>query len=993
MNERRPDPPSDHPPSPGPASPAALDPATRATLDPARASETTLDPPSPPPPSPRSWRRRLRRAFAPRVLIHVLFWSWHAVWLVGVVFGLVPHVLPELLVDTVEGQVPWGITLSAVTLALLPVATLVGGWRLRHDHWRLFRLFYGVGGVAFSLLLFRLFFIREATPGVQLLLGTLAAGAAFYLAELFGGLRRLGAAAASVRMVGYSALLIIGAYAGVTLGLYAVPTIVLTIPEIFAAIGHALTHGRWLHLLAYSPFIFVFFVFVLYSFTLLLGLPLAVAVLYTRGYVRGLRAWSVERSPVAGVAITAATVTLWLVAFVGLSTQPQQAAFVRLAERPDSIAEQEDRLDHAESIRDGLINAYLAPHRYWGARGGNIQLARLYREAFGASADVMGPQLLFNAMAAPLLYDGDDMAADRARAEIRYEQFFDRPLQEGERSAVLAAVSATYDRTQAEAGLLDVGQRKVRLTQQDLRIEVDGDLARVSLHEVYVNQTWEQQEIFYYFSLPEHAAITGLWLGDTEDPRTRFPYVVAPRGAAQQVYKEQRQRRVDPALLEQVGPRQYRLRAFPIPPRNRRQGGQARPMHLWMEWTVLHDGTGWPTPQLAQARNVYWDDQTVRTLDGAPAEHDGWLPSRVRGDAVAREHRIDLGGFRITAEPVTTTPAWPTGRLAVVLETSLSMKAHAPEVDRVLAQLIDEGVTADLYLAPSPYGAQEPRRLALEPIEPHYYGGHTLVGALAQFDRLRGDTRYAAILVLSDEGSFALLQDEATPAPSGRGRPPQPGVQTLLTQHARDLRRAATAVENADLHAPVWLLHFEGLPHAYRDQVGDLLQRTHGGVATELSDVLARLGGGPVDGYRWRFEPRPAAAPAAPDERGDDPFAPIAARALVGHLAQQLDLQTLEGLDRIHEIAVQASVVTSWSSMIVLVNDAQREALRRAAEAEDRFDREAESGTEATTTPFAALELAATPEPEEWLLLSLVLLAVVWRLRSLRRPALAGTPA
>ncbi|MEM9456605.1 MAG: TIGR02921 family PEP-CTERM protein [Myxococcota bacterium] len=993
MNERRPAP--DHPPPPGPRP------------DPVPRTEPERDPePDPgsstPPPSSWSWRAGLRRAFAPRVLIHVLFWSWHAVWLLGVVFGLVPHVLPDLLVDTFEGQVPWGITLSAVTLALLPLATLVGGWRLRHDHWRLFRLFYGVGGVAFSLLLFRLFFIREATPGVQLLLGTLAAGAAFYLAELFGGLRRLGRGAAIVRMVGNSALLIIGVYAGVTLGLYAVPTIILTIPEIFEAIGHALTHGRWLRLVTYSPFIFVFFVFVLYSFTLLLGLPLAVAVLYTRGYVRGLRAWSMQRPWVAGVTITAATIALWLVAFVGLSTQPQPAAFARLAERPGSIAAQEDHLAHAESIRDGLVNAYLAPHRYWGARGGNVQLARLYREAFGASADVMGPQHLFNAMAAPLLYDGDDMAADRARAEIRYEQFFDRPLQDGERDEVLDAVSATYDRTQAEAGLLDVGQRKVRLTQQDLRIEVDGDLARVSLHEIYVNQTWEQQEIFYYFNLPEHAAVTGLWLGDTEDSRTRFPYVVAPRGAAQQVYKEQRQRRVDPALLEQVGPRQYRLRAFPIPPRNRRQGGVAPPMHLWMEWTVLHDGTGWPTPQLAQARNVYWDEQTQRTFDGAPTEHEGWLPPRMRGDAVAREHRIDLGGFRVTAEPANTTPAWPTGRLAVVLETSLSMKAHAPEVDRVLSRLVDEGVAADLYLAPSPYGAQEPRRIALGPVEspveppveplasPHYYGGHTLVGALAQFDRLRGDTRYAAILVLSDEGSFALLQDEASAEAPGRGRPPQPGVQTLVTEHARDLRRAAAAVETVDFDAPVWLLHFGGLPHAYRDQVGDLLQRTHGGVATDLDDVLARLGDGPVDGYRWRFEPRPA---TEPDEPGEAAFAPLAARALVGHLAQALDLQTLEGLDRIHEIAVQAGIVTSWSSMIVLVNDAQREALRRAAAAEDRFDREAESGTEATTTPFAALELAATPEPEEWLLLGLVLLAVIWRLRSLRRPVLAGTPA
>jgi MYXO-CTERM domain-containing protein len=70
-------------------------------------------------------------------------------------------------------------------------------------------------------------------------------------------------------------------------------------------------------------------------------------------------------------------------------------------------------------------------------------------------------------------------------------------------------------------------------------------------------------------------------------------------------------------------------------------------------------------------------------------------------------------------------------------------------------------------------------------------------------------------------------------------------------------------------------------------------------------------------------------------------------------------------------------VVTPWSSMIVLVDDAQREALRKASEAEDRFDREAESGIESTTTPSAGLDVDATPEPHEWMLLALALLGLL----------------
>ena len=140
---------------------------------------------------------------------------------------------------------------------------------------------------------------------------------------------------------------------------------------------------------------------------------------------------------------------------------------------------------------------------------------------------------------------------------------------------------------------------------------------------MYENKTPQRQEIFYYFSLPENATVTGLWLGESPDKDKRQAYAVSPRGAAQKVYKEQVRERVDPALLEQVGPRQYRLRAFPIPPSqlpphiNRflrrgistQQPLQEQPkMHLWLTYSVLNDGTAPVFPDLLEKRNVYWTD-------------------------------------------------------------------------------------------------------------------------------------------------------------------------------------------------------------------------------------------------------------------------------------------------------------------------------------------------------------------------------------------------
>ena len=68
--------------------------------------------------------------------------------------------------------------------------------------------------------------------------------------------------------------------------------------------------------------------------------------------------------------------------------------------------------------------------------------------------------------------------------------------------------------------------------------------------------------------------------------------------------------------------------------------------------------------------------------------------------------------------------------------------------------------------------------------------------------------------------------------------------------------------------------------------------------------------------------------------------------------------------------------------MIVLVNDRQKEALKKESEAEDRFEREGRSGEEALSSPANPL-VSGVPEPHEWLLiiLSILMLYILWRKR------------
>ena len=84
---------------------------------------------------------------------------------------------------------------------------------------------------------------------------------------------------------------------------------------------------------------------------------------------------------------------------------------------------------------------------------------------------------------------------------------------------------------------------------------------------------------------------------------------------------------------------------------------------------------------------------------------------------------------------------------------------------------------------------------------------------------------------------------------------------------------------------------------------------------------------------------------------------------------------------RLHAGAVNDSIVTPLSSMIVLVNAPQELLLDKLEAQDDRFQREHEDVGETIAAP----PVAAVPEPEEWLLISLMAGLLVWYGRSKRR--------
>ncbi len=209
---------------------------------------------------------------------------------------------------------------------------------------------------------------------------------------------------------------------------------------------------------------------------------------------------------------------------------------------------------------------------------------------------------------------------------------------------------------------------------------------------------------------------------------------------------------------------------------------------------------------------------------------------------------------------------------------------------------------------------------------------------------MRGDSNYEAILLISDRGSYELGDDKA---------------------------------KALDLPAPLWIVHLGGVQSAYDDAIFETIQASGGGVATQVQEVMQRFATqkalvpgviGVEDGYAWFAEKNNI--PADPNNE----FNPFAAIQLINYLGQDRDLKEIANLDGIHKVAKAAQIVTPYSSMIVLVNDQQKNDLKQAEKESDRFKREIEDKQMPTfNNPIA---VSAVPEPAEWMLIIVIAIAL-----------------
>jgi putative PEP-CTERM system integral membrane protein len=934
----------------------------------------------------------VRKITNPRGWAYGLFWSWNIIFLAFMFLGFAPTVLPEMMTAVHAGMIPPAFLVYAGLMTAIPVvAVILGLTVLRRSPGRLLALGYGVEGPLMLALATRFFVVRQMTPAITFMLSIAGLGMAALLWQLLDrDITMRGPLLAHLRTVGLTLLLIIGLYASAWIAFYVLPVAYV----VWESLGNLLrSTPEW----RYVPLWVLGTVLLTYTATLFVVMPIAVPVLYIRAWWRGARDLIAGYGRLRTTILTTAVLVACAVLFVQTNRQPQHRAFALLKTPPSTATEAQALLDRREAIRAGLLNAYLAPVRYLSAVGEVRHVRDMYEWTLHMSPkSAMNIEQLYETVARPLLYvpvhtpepdtttDNQALREEPVEAAKLYEAFFDQPIIEGERDTIVRAVRSTWSIDQARSAWQSVDDREVHLMRQEITMAENDDWAEVELYEVYQNQTGQRQEVVYYFSLPESAVVTGLWLGNSPDRDTRFAYRVSPRGAAQALYRNEVQYNRDPALVEQIGPRQYRLRIFPVQPQtsrwdetsNRSIITEGPPLHMWLTWRVLASEDAWPLPHLAEKRNVYWDATSVRLVNGEPmaVEEDAWLPASVPATSPVSPavHRVDFpSGETVIAHPVSANDLPPVHddlRLAIVLDRSRSMDEHAAEVKSAMAQLTTATgpeSTVDVYLTASKYRGEAPSRIGLAALDPDsmmFYGGQNAAELLAQFDTLQAGQEYDAIFVLTDGSGYELgAGDVELPIPD----------------------------------APVWMVHLGGdFPLGYDDGTLEAIQASGGGVTGNIEEALIRLtvaleaeqnASSPdvIDGYAWSIVSTEAAEmDDAITHTAGDGFAALAARRLIldAMHRQRGALSQAGTLDHLHAIAIEQGIVTPYSSMIVLVNQRQQNLLDQLEARGDRFQRESEEIGE--TTPQSPFSVTGVPEPEEWLLLALAAVMLIWFVRT-----------
>ena len=891
------------------------------------------------------------------VMAHLLFWGWNVIYFLSVLtLEINEGVFIRMVIDAFTGEMPFSIFLYGLLLFSMPLVSMIVAVRyFLDDDSKLLRWFVCIELPIMFLFFLRLVGFNEITWGNAHFIFIAVLGIITMLFYVMNESDFLSAKWKELKLIGLTSILLLIAYVCTLLFMVIFPLVSIFIVEFFKF--------EWLQdFFQWDDFgwfiiIGIFFVF---STILFVVYPFYAFAIYWQTFRKSFQHFKNQNATLTLITVAiAATVNIAL--FFALNyNQPQQYAFdlwERMEKEDFPLELKQETMQNEAKVKRGIMNAYLAQYRY-AFDASDRPLDDLYDEAFGSEAVTNVASSIMLGLAFPFMYQGN-MYQDEDEARELYGNLFDESLHIAEKDRIIKAINSTWDRSGVEAGILDINEQKVWVKEQNVTVNEHGNFATVEIHEVYQNQTFRQQEILYYFTLPDNAVFSGLWLSDNDSIEKKYDYNVAPRGAAQQVYKEEVRRRVDPSLLEQVGPNQYRLRAFPILPKTRDYNNdfdrnkeiEGPNFHLWLEYTVCElnrtRDAFWPTPKVLERRNVFANEDTKFFKNGKKiVEPDlaNWVPyPLVKTKIGGKISEVSYNGENVVFRASNTPKMLAGTKINLLIDNSFSMQNRFDAIIDKIALFHGTFGKENVNITIGKKQITSLGKLKKE----DFWGKKQAMEQLTQFADKQSSN---ATVFLTDRGSYELTVD-ALPA--------------------------------IKMGAPLYIYHLGKVAKAYPDNLYETVKMSEGDVCSRVSEIQDKIAfkQHSESNYIGRYttfssdgnvEMAFFESSKKPSILFPSPFAAkiIGAKLIDKKTKEVYTSNRLQALDEMHAIAKKQGIVSPYSSMIVLVNDAQKEALKKAEEKDDRFDRENETGGEPTGV-LGLTNVTGTPEPHEWVLIIL----------------------
>ncbi|MCK5926213.1 MAG: TIGR02921 family PEP-CTERM protein, partial [Methylococcales bacterium] len=627
--------------------------------------------------------------------IKTIFWSWHVIYLVIAVSLIIPYILFPMILSVLEGNTPLYYLSYGFIMALLPfISIVIFLLKVEYNPRTLIRYFYGFEMPLLGFLFIKLISLRESNFSVTVVVINMYIAFAVWLYFLWQENKHQQFPERLINnnffLAGATIIAMIGLYIGSLLSIFLFPHMVNFIQiSLYRIINFKFTYLAFLT----HPLFWLGGLFALFTATLFFILPIAVVYFYLEQF----RKFLPTLITVKKIAIVISVIVINSGLFILGNQQPQKQIFSLLDSKMSQPQAESELLAHQTEIKQGLLNAYLMPYRYISTTEESREIAYSYKRHIGLSEEMAQiPQIGFQFLASPLYYQGS--LSDKEKAEQYYEALFDTPIQKAEKKSILEAIKHSWELNGGnEASLLTASRHLVHVEQQTINLKEQQGVATIEITESFQNLTHNQQEIVIHFSLPNDAVVSGLWLSSDKNKPKMYAYSVAPKGAAQAVYKAEVRRRVDPALLEKVGPNQYRLRVFPIPPKSNNAYFQMQ----FVYQTLPNRHGQWLLPTVLEKRHVFWDNETERTINGQKikiANKEQWFPASLANQqsvtpknlnndasmhAILRQHNHE----KITIN----TP------LAILIDGSYSMIKHKAVLQKTIQTLKNSAANIDFY--------------------------------------------------------------------------------------------------------------------------------------------------------------------------------------------------------------------------------------------------------------------------------------------------------